>query len=184
MPKSKSGKDATARAQARPRRLPELTDEESQALETRLKTTLDTDVETFVRAYMATKPPEDDDPLDDIGRFVRFALLLPGSNTAPTLPDRHAIAPDGTLPFADLTAYGAACLFAINPRLRHDEWERLLYEVLVHRYGHDRVYLKKRPAARLLRDAKHMTGAELMKAHPEISRSYAYQLRKAALKRK
>lgn len=147
----------------------------------------DREIGDLVNGYLGRSDlSESDDPNSDLARLSMVAMTTPGAKKLVDISTGGLDAefPRKKLSFANYAMASGCFLESLNPSIASDDWERLFVAILRARYGGTYVRFKKRPKDKLLLDARRMTAKELMKIHPDISRSYAYQLRKEALIKK
>jgi len=147
----------------------------------------DKEIRALVQCYLKRCDLMDhDDPYSDLAKLSEFAMSTTGAKALvdTTQSNLGAEFPRKKVSFEGYVRVSGQYLESLNPSYSSTDWGRLFAAILCERYGGNYVRLRKRPKAKLLLDARLMTTKQLMEKHPEISRSYAYQLRKEALQKK
>lgn len=136
-------------------------------------------------AYVRSGTPENDDPLDDF-RLIEKAFQHPSFSERNLAKFSENISPPqrahGEIFQEWIARYFGHCANILAPGWSADEWSSLFAEVMVTKYGGQRVRIKSRPAEAVKHAAGRLTPSQLMEQFG-ISRSYAYRLCKQRVKK-
>lgn len=135
----------------------------------------------FALKYARVEWPENDDPLDDLGRLVRAIFAFREKIGQPINESQMSNLPkrehkkSGCSKYEEMVAHFSAVLHTIAPVLTVEQWKILLFDLFSEKYGGTKVRIKKCPGKLKKAAAKKLTIKEIQEKLG-VSRTYAYKL--------